>query len=185
VHFLENHDERRIASVLSVEEHRAAALMVLGLPGMCLLYEGQLTGARIRAPVQLARCPREAEDPKVGALYQELLGVLKNSGVGDGEGRVLPPEAAWEGNPTVQNFLVVLWNQSPAEFTLVVINLASHRGQCRVRIPLPNLAEKDWEMRDLLGPEVFLREGSEMARSGLGLDLPGNGAQVFQARVKN
>ena len=36
-HFLENHDEPRIASILSPAEHRAAALLILGLPGMRFL----------------------------------------------------------------------------------------------------------------------------------------------------
>ena len=54
-HFLENHDEPRIASVLTPAEHRAAALLILGLPGMRFLHDGQLDGARVRTPVQLAR----------------------------------------------------------------------------------------------------------------------------------
>src|SRR5437867_10805897 len=33
-HFLENHDEPRIASLLDFEEHRAASLLTLALPGM-------------------------------------------------------------------------------------------------------------------------------------------------------
>jgi glycosidase len=55
VHFLENHDEPRIASLLSIEEHRAAALLLLSLPGMRLLHEGQLSGIRQRVPVQSSR----------------------------------------------------------------------------------------------------------------------------------
>src|SRR5438477_1443724 len=39
-HFLENHDEPRIASLLSLREHRAAALLTLGLPGLRLLPDG-------------------------------------------------------------------------------------------------------------------------------------------------
>ena len=45
VHFLENHDEARAASRLHLAEHRAAALVILGLPGMRFLHDGQLTGA--------------------------------------------------------------------------------------------------------------------------------------------
>ena len=64
-HFLENHDEPRVASILSPAEHRAAALLVLGLPGMRLLHEGQLAGARRKTPVQLARRPRSATKPRL------------------------------------------------------------------------------------------------------------------------
>ena len=45
-HFLENHDEERIAPRLSLPEHAAAALLILGLPGMRFLHEGQLNSAR-------------------------------------------------------------------------------------------------------------------------------------------
>jgi hypothetical protein len=33
-HFLENHDEKRVASLLPLPRHRAAALLILALPGM-------------------------------------------------------------------------------------------------------------------------------------------------------
>ncbi len=42
--FLDNHDERRMAAILPPAEFRAAALLLLGLPGLRLLYEGQMEG---------------------------------------------------------------------------------------------------------------------------------------------
>src|SRR5437660_4579530 len=64
-HFLENHDEPRIASILSLPEQRAAALLTVGLPGLRLLHDGQMTGARIKTPVQLSRRPVEAPQPEI------------------------------------------------------------------------------------------------------------------------
>ncbi|MDB6111578.1 MAG: Alpha amylase, catalytic subdomain [Pedosphaera sp.] len=184
-HFLENHDELRIASVLSQDEHRAAALMMLGLPGMRLLYDGELTGARLRTPVQLTRCPKEPVDKMVLELYDRLLAVIKGSAVGNGEGKVLRPEPAWEGNPTAQNFVVTQWARSTEQFDLMVVNLASHRGQCRVQLSVPAPAEHDWEMRDLLSNELFQRSGSALSSHGLNLDLPENGAQLFRFTIKH
>jgi hypothetical protein len=63
-HFLENHDEPRIASLLSPAEHRAAALLILALPGLRFLHEGQLSGARTKLPVQLLRRPCEISNLK-------------------------------------------------------------------------------------------------------------------------
>jgi len=74
-YFLENHDERCVASVLSPAEHRAAASLVLGLPGMRMLYEGQLCGRRVRVPVQLGRWPDEPVDAEIQAMYEQMLGV--------------------------------------------------------------------------------------------------------------
>ena len=68
-HFLENHDESRIASILDLPEHKAAALLIMGLPGMTVLYEGQLNGATRHIPVQFARAPAEKMKQEVADFY--------------------------------------------------------------------------------------------------------------------
>jgi glycosidase len=73
VHFLENHDEARIASILSVEEHKAAAIFLLRQPGMRLLHDGQLTGRKWRTPVQFTRYWPEPPDPEITDFYRGLL----------------------------------------------------------------------------------------------------------------
>src|SRR6266536_1475492 len=104
-HFLENHDEPRVASILSLPEHRAAALLTLGLPGLRLMHDGQLTGARIKIPVQLARRPVEPAQPEIVAFYQQLLPSLKSAAVGRGKGEIVRPAPAWPDNPTAENFV--------------------------------------------------------------------------------
>jgi glycosidase len=73
VRFLENHDEARIASTLSLLEHKAAAIFLLNQPGMRLLHDGQLTGRKRRTPVQFARYWPEAPDLEITNFYRELL----------------------------------------------------------------------------------------------------------------
>jgi hypothetical protein len=143
-------------------------------------HEGQLTGARIKVPVQLGRRPIEPEQPEIKAAYEKLLTVLKQSHVGQGSGQILAPRAAWEGNPTGQDFIVTLWPGKGLEFDVVVVNLAGHRSQCYVPLPIPGLAERNWAMRDLLGDDRHERVGSDLVQQGLYLDLPPNGAQVFR-----
>ncbi len=178
-HFLENHDEPPVASVLSRDEHRPAALVVLGLPGLRFLHEGQLSGARNFTRVQLGRRPNEPDDPHLSALYEKLLTTLEQTAVGHGRGEVLQPVPAWPDNPTAQNFVIVQWRMTPPEFDLVVVNLAPHRSQCRVPLTAPGLANRTWQMHDLLGAEVFQRDGNDLGRHGLYLDLPAHGAQLF------
>jgi hypothetical protein len=179
-HFLENHDEPRIASRLSAEEQRAAALIILGLPGLRFLHEGQLTGARVRTPVQLGRRLSEPEQPEMRKFYEQMLVALQKTSVGQGKAEVLRPGAAWAGNPTAQNFVIVQWQSKPGEFYLVVVNLAPHRSQCNVHLTAEGLATRDWTMTDLLGTERYTRVGKEMQNSGLFLDLPAHGAQLFR-----
>src|ERR1019366_1509642 len=135
-HFLENHDEPRIASILSLDEHRAAALLILGLPGMRFLHEGQLSGARLKIPVQLARRAEEASLPEVANLYEQLLKTLPGTAVGQGKGQLSKPRAAWPGNPTAQDFVVVQWQKQGPGFDLVAVNLAGHRSQCYAPLSL-------------------------------------------------
>jgi len=180
VHFLENHDEHRVAEKLSPPENRAAALAILGLPGMRFLHEGQLTGSRLKLPVQLGRRPVEAALPEVQEAYEKILTTLKQSVVGQGEVRLLAPRAAWEGNPTAQNFIVVQWQAKAPAFDLVVVNLAGNRSQCYVPLNVPELAEHHWTMSDVLGTERHERVGSDIAQQGLYLDLPPHGAQLFR-----
>jgi hypothetical protein len=180
IHFLENHDEPRVAAKLYPPENRAAALAILGLPGMRFLHEGQLTGARIKLPVQLGRRPVEPEQAEIKAAYEKLLAQLPQTFVGQGQGEILAPRAAWDGNPTAQNFIVVLWRGAGLEFDVVVVNLAAHRSQCYVSLNVPNLTERDWALRDWLSAERYERVGSDLAGQGLYLDLPAHGAQIFR-----
>jgi hypothetical protein len=190
-HFLENHDEPRVAEKLSLAEHRAAVLVILGLPGMRFLHEGQLAGARIKVPVQLGRRPVEAPQPDVQKMYDALLTTLSKTAVGHGQGEILSPREAWPGNPSAQNFIVVQWLAEPpenppltppwrgTEFDLVAVNLAPHRSQCYVPLKVPNLADYNWSMRDLLGTETYVRAGNDLQQQGLYLDCAAHAAQVF------
>lgn len=177
-HFLENHDERRIATILTPAEHRAAALLVLSLPGMRFLYEGQLEGWLIQVPVHLGRWPKETTNAEILGMYEQMLRVLKDSAVGHGEWNLLRP-MGWPDNNTAQNMIVIQWQNSPAEFDLVVVNLASHSSQCRVQLAIKSLAAHDWEMRDLLGKDIYQRHGGDLEGQPLHFDLPANGAQLF------
>lgn len=178
-YFLENHDEPRVASLLALVEHRAAALLILGLPGMRLLQAGQLAGARLRVPVQLSRCPFEPDDSSIAAYYRGLLTLLPSTAVGRGVGRLLVPRAAWDDNPTGRNFVLVEWQSQPPGFDLVVVNLASHRSQCYAPLTASELQLHAWTMRDLLGTEERTWRGGDLLESGLYLDLPAHGGQLL------
>jgi len=182
-HFLENHDESRIASLLAHEEHRAAALLILTLPGMRLLHEGQLTGATVRTPVHLRRRPPAIPQAEVAAFYEKFLTTLKTTAVGRGTAELLELAPAWNGNPTAENFVVVQWRAVPMQFDLVVINLAPYRSQCSVKLTVEELAGRNWAMSNLLGSERYEREGTKLRKDGLFLDLPAHGAQLFHFQV--
>ena len=171
-HFLENHDEPRITAVLSPAEHRAAALLTLGLPGMRMLYEGQLNGRRLRVPVQFARWPDEPLDAQIRAMYEQLFAALADSAVGRGEWKILRTDGA--------SVVVVQWQNSLAQFDLIVVNLAPTPARCRVRPDVRECSTHEWHIRDALGGEGFLAVVCEFQDGELLLDLPANAAQLLR-----
>lgn len=183
-HFLENHDEPRIAGAVGLELHRAAAVLALGLPGMRFLHDGQLEGLRRFARVQLARRAPEPVDAAVERLYAELLPAFRQSGVGKGTCELLVPKRAWEENPTAQCLTVIQWQRpgQEREFELVVVNLAPHHAQCWVQLSACGLANHRWLLSDRLGEERWERDGTELATRGLYLDLEGRGTRLFRAQ---
>jgi hypothetical protein len=183
-HFLENHDEPRIAGLLDPDEHRAAALLVTALPGMRLFHEGQLTGARKHANVHFAERSDEAVDASIHQFYRTLFAALPNTAVGSGK-PLLDPARAWEGNDSNQNFVLVLWQKYPGAFDLAVINLAPHPSQCFAPVHVARLEGHDWNVRDLLGSEQYVRTGRELAGRGFYLDVPAHAAQLFHFSRSN
>lgn len=183
-HFMENHDEPRVSALLNPSEHRAAALINFGLPGMRFSHDGELTGARVRTPVQLSRRMAEPKQPEIEGLYEELLAALSRTVVGRGHAEVLRPQRAWPDNPTAENLVVIQWQADPSDFDLVAVNLAPHRSQGYVALTADGLSSEDWLMKDLLGKEQYVRRGDEMRGRGLYLDLPENGAQLFHFQRK-
>jgi hypothetical protein len=178
-HFLENHDEKRIASILSPAEHRAAALLILSLPGLRFLHEGQLIGARTKVPVQLLRRASDSHDPEISQMYERLLTTLRESAVGKDKGELLRPKEAWAGNPTAQNIILAQWQTEKSEFDLVAINLASHPSQCYAPLNIPDASARNWSAKDLLGQQEFVRDGTEIKKNGLFLDLQAHASQLF------
>lgn len=74
VHFLENHDEPRAWKIFpEAAEHRTIAERLFSLPGAKLIHQGQMEGARVRVPVQLARRPAEPFNELSRRMYKEIL----------------------------------------------------------------------------------------------------------------
>jgi hypothetical protein len=181
VHFLENHDEPRIASRLSLAEHRAAAWLALSLPGMCLLHEGQLTGARLRVPVHLARRPPEPVDGEIAAMYEELLGALNCTFVGRGRGELLAPQPLETGAEPAGGLVVVCWRDADsAAADLVVVNLGDTPARAGVLLPEELLAQPRLEMFDWLADRAPRPVLESFRERRLLLQAPAHAAQLLR-----
>jgi hypothetical protein len=153
-------------------------------PGLRFFHQGQFEGHRKRVSVHLNRPPPEASDSAVGEFYRRLLDLLRNPALRDGGWRLLEPTEAWEGNWTWNGFALALWEGAGGERLITVVNYQPHQAQCYIRLPLGDLAGRSHDLRDLLGPARYRREGDDLAGRGLYLDLPPWGFHLFRIEAE-
>ena len=93
----------------------------------------------------------------------------------------MAPKRAWHENASAQCISLVQWHDPSREnaFDLVVVNMSGDRAQCRAPIDVPGFEHGTWTLKDRLGDEVWYRDGGEMSREGLWLDLGPRAAQIF------
>jgi hypothetical protein len=179
VRFLENHDEPRAAATFSPGIHEAAAVITFLSPGLRFFHQGQLQGMRKRLSPHLVRAPVETTDRDLEQYYQRLLAVLRRPVVRQGQWQLLECTPAWDRNWTWDCFIAFLWQGPGQESLLVAVNYAANRSQCRIRLPVANLAGGTWRLQDLLGPDCYDREGTDLQAHGLYLDEAPWKARVF------
>jgi hypothetical protein len=62
---------------------------------------------------------------------------------------------------------------------VVAVNYAGNQSQCYVRLPFTDLGNDRWQLSDLLGNGVYVRDGEDLQRRGLFLDVPPWQASIF------
>jgi len=124
LHFIENHDEERAASVMSWERHQAAAVIMATLPGARLYHDGQLDGRTTRVPAQIQRRQIEQKSYSVTAFYQKLLSVTSVL-----KGDWLPLPVRHTGLFGHDDIVAWQWANR-----LVIVNFGSHKVHGLVRV---------------------------------------------------
>ena len=169
--FLENHDEPRAATTFSTEVHQAAAVITFLAPGLHFFHQGQFEGRKKRISPHLVRGPVEPIEKHLTQFYESLLAVLRLPVVRDGQWQLLECNPGWDGNWTIDCFIVFAWHSPPGELLVVAVNYASNQSQCHVRLPFPQLAGKKWQLRDQLRLACHDWNGDDLLGRGLFLDL--------------
>jgi hypothetical protein len=178
--FLENHDEPRAAAAFPAPVHRAAAVLALLVPGLRFVHEGQPTGRRLRASNHLRRRAVEPVDQDLAGFYERLLACLRRPEVREGDWDLLECEPAWDGNSTRDRFVAFAW-EAPGRRLLVAVNYGPTQGQCYVRLPWADLEGRTVVLRDLVTRSLrYEREGTDLWRRGLYLDVPAWRPHVFE-----
>jgi len=183
--FLENHDEPRAASELPWPQHQAAAIITFLSPGLRFFHQGQFEGARVRVPTHLCRGPVEPTNPEIAPFYAKLLHDLKGTGAfRDGTWSQIQPSPAWSDNGTSDGFVAYAWAGEDASRHVVVVNYAGNQGQCRLSLPFPELRGKQVRLTDVMGTEIYDRDGSELVGPGLFIDHAPRHFNVFALQAR-
>jgi hypothetical protein len=162
-------------------QHRALALTVAAVPGMLLLSDRQLQGARSGVPRQIGRYPpAEPADEAVVDLYARLMRATEDEVFRLGHAIRIEPQSAWPGNATHEGVLVRLWVGPHRHFRLAVANLAPDRAQAYVPLHVPELAGMEIHLDDQIGPDSYVRDGDDLLTRGLYLDMPAYGCHLFR-----
>lgn len=182
--FLENHDEPRAAARFPWPQHAAAAIITFLSPGLRFFHQGQFDGARLRIPTHLCRGPVEPGNREIAAFYGNLLQVLKHTpAFRDGAWSQIQPQPAWSGNRTSDDFVAYALAGDDGSRHLVVVNYAGHQGQCRLPLLFPEFRGRSVRLSDVMGTEVYDRDGSEIVDPGLYIDHAPWQYNVFELRA--
>jgi hypothetical protein len=167
--FLENHDEPRVAARFAWPRHQAAAMITYFAPGLRFFHQGQLAGAHRRVPVHLGRGPIEPRDDDTTEFYERLLTALRTAN--DSAWSLIEPREAWAGSPSWQNFVAYGWRTPEGQRYVAVVNYCDHQAQCHLRLPFADLGGERLRLVDVMGSEVYERDGSAMIDPGIYIDL--------------
>ena len=169
--FLENHDEPRAAATFAWPQHRAAAAITFLSPGLRFFHQGQFEGAQIRVPAHLCRGPIEPSHDNYSQFYGSLLRVMKeNEAFRDGAWSRIDPQAAWPGNWTADCFVACVWEGDSGSRHVIAVNYAGNQAQCRLKLPFSDMRGTQIRLTDVMGSEIYLRDGTDLIENGLFVD---------------
>ena len=180
VRFLENHDEPRASGVFGPERHRAAAVLAATVPGMLMIHEGELDGARLRAPVQFGRRPAEPVDEELRTFYRDLLRVTGTDPFRRGTANRIEPLAASPDDRSHEWIVARLWVGPRRSRRLAVVNLAPWPAQAVLPLAVNDIACDSLVFDDLFGPTRLVADSSEVSSRGFRIDLPPYGYHLFR-----
>jgi len=179
VRFLENHDESRIASTLSPEKHKAAAVVTFLCPGLRFLHMGQLEGYENKLSVHLGIGFKEKASDDIDQFYALLLKLMNQPLFSYGKWQLMEALPVWDNNYSNQNFIAFFWKKG-IDRALVLVNFSNDISQCTIRLPLDDVHSDLVRIHDLLNGYSVERNKEDLVREGFFLARKPWEFNVFQ-----
>ncbi len=172
VRFIENHDEQRVAKRLEEKESKVAAVLVLSLPGMGLIHEGQMKGYKIKVPVQLKRRKIEEKNTQLFNFYQKILQIIGNNNIKAGQWELC------EGTEDEKIISYHWWDKS-GEY-LIVINMSNQNVKTYINIPHLQVNSENVQFKDLITEKKSRHITDVIKKVGLLVELNDYDFLIFQ-----
>jgi hypothetical protein len=93
------------------------------------------------------------------------------------------PTSTWPGNGSSDGFVAYAWAGKQGVSHIVVVNYAPTRGQCNLVLPFAELRGRRLRLTDLMGDEIYDRDGDDLVGRGLYIDQPAWGLNVFEVET--
>lgn len=167
-------------AVLPPERRPAAAIVACFSSGGALFWDWEVEGRTARADPRLRRRALGAPDRETQSFYETILEILARPEASRGERRALRPREAWGGNTSYTNFFAFLAHASPDRALLAVVNFGPERAQCYLDLDPFETVGREWVLQDLLSLATYVRDGDELKRRGLYIELEGWDYNVFE-----
>jgi hypothetical protein len=180
VRFLENHDEPRSAVVFGSSRLPAVGVLMATLPGMRLYHQGQLTGTRVRIPVQLCRVQEEPPDATTAAFYDRILAIVNEEVFHVGHWLLHTVQSA--GDPSFNNVIAYQWTTNK-DWRLIVVNLSASVARGVIQIQGELGSESDlcsvYTFYDQYSSQRYERRREYLMDNGLSICLDPFGCHIF------
>ena len=181
--FLENHDEKRAASVFPLEVHQAAAVITYLSPCLRFFHQGQLTGNRLRVPVHLCRGPQESPDITLMEFYANLIECLSMPAIRMGSCQMLKPEALGLSDNPGESLLGFAWKAFGTNPVLVLVNYSGAATTARLDLDDFKLSGDRIRLLDQMSPMIIEIDPSKSNNQKHTLDMPAWSLHVFSLEV--
>ncbi len=179
VRFIENHDELRAIEKFGEPKSRAAAIITTTLPGIRLIYEGQIQGYHIKLPVQLRRRPFEEENEQLLNFYLNLLNAIPSQDFSDPNWSLCEVEPINIDDDSFSNIISYLWWKDN-NYRLVVVNYSPNYSKAHVKISPFHFDTYKWRFTDLLDSKSYTYNGEELYKYGLYIELEAWKGHIFE-----
>ena len=130
--FIENHDENRSAKVFK-SKINSTIISFLTMPGMKLIYDGQLEGEKIKYPVQLGKTPEVKVSKKIKEFYDKILEIVNDDVYKKGIFNLVTVQKINTDDKSDENILAWYW-KSKEKIILTIVNYSIENSICSISL---------------------------------------------------